>query len=145
MLTCATVYMGEDESSSSMIIKALREGLGRVIIFVDFLTRPGKIVRSESEQASVVERASGLSLYQFYACPFCVRTRRAIHRLNVPIHFRDAQNSQLYRHELLNEGGQIKVPCLRIEENGKTTWMYESTDIIVYLNTCFDATDCSVA
>lgn len=26
------------------------------------------------------------------------------------------------------------VPCLRIEENGNVKWLYESNDIICYLN-----------
>ena len=30
-------------------------------------------------------------------------------------------------------GGKVKVPCLRIEEAGGTRWMYESNDIIAYL------------
>ena len=33
-------------------------------------------------------------------------------------------------------GGKIKVPCLRVnDEQGKSTWMYESSDIIEYLQT----------
>jgi glutathione S-transferase len=31
------------------------------------------------------------------------------------------------------------VPCLRIEENGQTTWMYESKVIIDYLDKRFAA------
>ena len=31
-------------------------------------------------------------------------------------------------------GGKLKVPCLRIENNkGEVNWMYESSDIITYL------------
>jgi glutaredoxin len=120
-----------------MILKLLREALGRIIVFISFITRPAKIVRSDAEQGAVNEAAKGLSLYQFYACPFCVRTRRAIHRLNVPIEYRDAQNNPVYRSELLKEGGEIKVPCLKIEEKGRTKWMYESGDIIQYLNERF--------
>lgn len=29
------------------------------------------------------------------------------------------------------------VPCLRIEEGGEVKWLYESTDIIQFLNTRF--------
>jgi len=35
-------------------------------------------------------------------------------------------------------GGKRKVPCLRIEEDGKTEWMYESNDIIAYLEQRFN-------
>jgi len=124
-----------------MLLRLIREGLGRIIVFINFVTRPAQIVRSDTEQDAVKEAAKGLSLYQFYACPFCVRTRRAIHRLNLPIEYRDAQNNASYRQELLKEGGEIKVPCLRIEEKGRTQWMYESGDIIQYLNERFGSKD----
>jgi glutaredoxin len=121
-----------------MILKALREGLGRLIVFIDFLTRPKKMLRTAEEQEAVNRQVSGLSLYQYYACPFCVRVRREIHRLNLPIELRDAQNNQQFRQELLAEGGEIQVPCLRIEEDGKSLWMYESKEIIQYLQETFD-------
>ena len=38
---------------------------------------------------------------------------------------------------LENQGGKIKVPCLRIEENNKVTWLYESSAIIEHLQTRF--------
>ena len=122
-----------------MLLKALREGLGRLIVFINFVTRPRPMQRSEEEQARVNEEASSLTLYQFYACPFCVRTRRAIHRLNLPIETRDAQNDPVDRQALKDGGGEIKVPCLRIEEAGETRWMYESMDIIAYLEDRFGA------
>ena len=120
-----------------MIVKAVREGLGRLIVFVDLLTRPKKMQRSPTEQKLVDEAARGLALYQFYACPFCVKTRRALHRLNVPVEYRDAQKDPQHRTALQEEGGKIKVPCLRIQESGSDTWMYESSDIIAYLNRRF--------
>ena len=41
---------------------------------------------------------------------------------------------QSSREELLAGGGTIKVPCLRITDDaGDTSWMYESSDIIAYL------------
>ena len=120
-----------------MIVKAIREGLGRLIIFIDFITRPAKMKRTDAEQQAVNEALSHMSLYQFYACPFCVKTRRALHRLNLPLALRDAKQGSPDRDELLNGGGQVKVPCLRIDEGEKTRWMYESNDIIAYLEDRF--------
>lgn len=122
-----------------MFIKALRVGLGQLIIIGDFLTRPGKKQRDPAAQAAVDAAASGLTLYQFHACPFCVKTRRALRRLNVPVALKDAKNNETDRQALLAGGGRVKVPCLRIEENGKTTWMYESKVIIDYLDQRFNA------
>ena len=74
-----------------MLVKLLREGLGRIIVFADWVTRPKQIERTAEDQATVEAKAKNLALYQFYACPFCVKTRRAIHRLNLPIEMRNAQ------------------------------------------------------
>lgn len=120
-----------------MLIKALRVGLGQLIVFIDFITRPRKHKRAPEAQAQVAQATAGMALYQFHACPFCVRTRRTMHRLNLPIALRDAKNDEQHRQTLLNEGGAIKVPCLRIEENGQTVWMYESKVIMQYLQDRF--------
>jgi len=120
-----------------MLMKALRVGLGQVVVVGDLLTRGPKRKRSTEAQAAVDQQAEGLSLYQFHACPFCVKTRRTLHTLNVPVALRDAKNDEAHRQTLLAEGGRIKVPCLRIEENGQTTWMYDSKVIIDYLQKRF--------
>ncbi|NAT45400.1 glutaredoxin [Pseudomonas syringae pv. actinidiae] len=123
----------------TVFMKALRVGLGQLVIGIDFLTRPSKKNSDPKAQAAVAEAARNLTLYQFDACPFCVKTRRTLHRLNVPVALRDAKNNEFDRQTLLNEGGKIKVPCLRIEEGGKTVWMYESKVIIDYLDQRFGA------
>ncbi|HDS1737208.1 MULTISPECIES: glutaredoxin [Pseudomonas] len=120
-----------------MIVKALRVGLGQLIVFGDWISRPAKQKRAPAAQAEVEQAAQGLALYQFHACPFCVKTRRNLHRLNVPVALRDAKNDPVHRQALLEGGGRVKVPCLRIEEQGQVTWMYESKAIIAYLDKRF--------
>ncbi|MCK4830483.1 glutathione S-transferase N-terminal domain-containing protein, partial [bacterium] len=61
-------------------------------------------------------------------------------RLSLNIETRDAQHNPTYRDELLKGGGEVKVPCLRIvDEKGKARWMYESDDIMEYLQDRFAA------
>jgi len=120
-----------------MIVKALRVGLGQLIVAGDALTRPRPQKRSPQGQATVNKEAAALALYQFHACPFCVKTRRAMHRLNVPVALHDAKADPQAREQLLAGGGKVKVPCLRIEEAGDTRWMYESSEIIAYLEKRF--------
>ncbi len=122
-----------------MIVKALRTGLGNLIIFLDFITRPRKMKRPAEQQSAVEQAAAGLTLYQFRACPFCVRTRRTLHKLNVPVALKDAKNNPRDRQALLEQGGRIKVPCLRIEDAGDVTWLYESKAIGAYLEDRFAA------
>ena len=35
---------------------------------------------------------------------------------------------------LLKGGGKTQVPCLRIDEGTSTQWLYESNDIIAYVD-----------
>ncbi len=116
-----------------MLVKVIRKGLGMIVIFISWLTNPKPIKRIEARQVQAQAKVKGLALYQLWACPFCVKVRRAIHRLNVDIEMRDI-NAANYRQELKSQGGRVMAPCLRIEENGKVKWLYESSDIIRYLD-----------
>lgn len=120
-----------------MFLKLLREGLGRLVILISFFIPLGNKQKRDEQQQACVDRATqSMSLYQFYACPFCIKVRRAIKRLNLKIEIRNAQQNP-GRAELKAGGGQIKVPCLRIDDAAETRWMYESDDIIAYLEKRF--------
>ena len=121
-------------------LRLLREGSGRVLILIDWLFKPSVVKRNDEEQAKVDQETKILKLYQFYACPFCVKTRRAIKRLNLKVETRDAQTAGKFRKELEISGGKIKVPCLKLEGAGEATWIYESNDIIKYLDERFSKT-----
>ena len=118
-------------------LRLLREGSGRILILIDWLFKPSVVKRSDEEQVKVDLETKTLKLYQFYACPFCVKTRRAIKRLNLKVETRDAQTAGQFRKELEISGGKIKVPCLKLESAGEATWIYESNDIIKYLDERF--------
>jgi len=117
-----------------MLVKLVRNALGSVVVFIDWVSRPKPIQRTPTEQIRVQSLFNGLSLYQFRACPFCVKTRRAIHALGVDIELCDINKEIKHREELEQGGGRVKVPCLRIEENNEVRWLYESSEIIEYLN-----------
>lgn len=118
------------------IVRAI---LGALILFFNWVFTPKSIKREASEQAHVDAQTSKLALYQYAACPFCVKVRRAMKRNALNIETRDAKRSEQFKEELVQGGGQLKVPCLRIEENnGDVRWMYESSDIINYLEGRFN-------
>jgi glutaredoxin len=119
------------------ILGAVRQFLGYIIVLIDLLTRGRKLKRSNENQNHVEAELSTMSLYQFYACPFCIKTRRALHKLNLPIQTRSASTGSPFRQELIDGGGKIQVPCLQIKKNGSTEWMYESSAIIEYLQQRF--------
>ena len=117
-------------------MKLIRFVIGRIILLLDYITRPSPIVRRQKDQDRVDEAVIGLSLYQFNACPFCVKVRRHMRRNSLRIELRDAKNSNKIRCELVREGGKLKVPCLRIEADmQEVRWLYSSNEICAFLDT----------
>jgi len=121
----------------SLIITFIRNLLGGIIAFIDIITRGRKYKRPLAAQRDVERQTQELSLYQFFACPFCIKTRRAMYKLNLPIATKSISKKSIYRQELLAGGGKIQAPCLRIDNNGETTWLYDSNEIKRYLHTRF--------
>lgn len=106
---------------------------------LDFLTRPSPVIRSREDQDSVDAAVTGLSLYQFKACPFCVKVRRHMRRRSIKIELKDAKTDLLIKEELIREGGKHKVPCLRIaEDNKEVQWLYSSDEICRFLDAKLD-------
>ena len=111
-------------------MKIIRWILGRIILFVEMLTTPKGVVRDEITQNKFDEITANYKIYQFKACPFCVKVRKAINKNSLNIEYLDAKNDKNHRADLESQGGKIKVPCLRI---GDDKWIYESDAIIEYL------------
>jgi glutaredoxin len=108
--------------------------LGRLILLIDALTAPRGVKRPPELQESLDRHTAQLALYQFKACPFCVKVRRFLRKHTLNIETRDAKGDAQHREALLAGGGRIKVPCLRIDdEQGGSRWLYESSEIIRYL------------
>jgi glutaredoxin len=120
-------------------VKVIRWILGRIILILDFLTSPTPVKRQVGVQKDIDSETASMSLYQFHACPFCVKVRRQLKRHALHIELRDAKNDGEFKAELVREGGRHKVPCLRIEKSDRSVeWLYESNDIMAYLNDRFD-------
>lgn len=116
----------------------IRRVLGAFILFFDWVFTPKSLVRDVDLQQEIDAQTDKLSLYQYAACPFCVKVRRAMKRNSLAIRTCDVNRSDTSREELLSGGGRLKVPCLKIEEeDGSVRWMYESSDIIDYLSSRF--------
>ena len=108
-----------------------------LVLLVDLLFRPGFLQHDEVKQRSIDKEASELILYEFEACPFCVKVRWALRRLGVTIQRRDARKDPSYRDKLLSGGGKVQVPCLYIASEGQERWLYESSKIIEFLEKKF--------
>ncbi|MEP5569390.1 MAG: glutaredoxin [Halioglobus sp.] len=121
-------------------MQIIRLILGKLILLFNWVFTPRSLKRDPAQQAEVDQQAASLTLYQYEACPFCVKVRRSMKRQALTIATRDVKRSESAKEELLAGGGDLKVPCLRIDqgEHGYQ-WMYESGEIIQYLENRFAA------
>lgn len=121
-----------------LFFRTLRIALIPFMLLWERLTTPKGIVRPPQEQQRVDAETRQMVLYQFKTCPFCIKVRREIRRLSLHIELRDAQHDEQNRAALLQGGGKLQVPCLKITDaQGNNQWMYESAAINAYLNQRF--------
>ena len=118
-------------------MQIIRWILGRIILLINFFTLPRGVKRSAEQQKKIDKKTQFLALYQYQACPFCVKVRRSLKRNSLTIETRDTKRNKQFQQELIQGGGKLKVPCLRIKEGEEIEWMYESSDIIQYLESRF--------
>jgi glutaredoxin len=119
--------------------RTLRLVLTPFMLLSEKLSTPESVNRSAEEQARVDEASKDLALYQFKACPFCIKVRKEIARLGLNIETRDAQHDPEHRAALEAGGGRVKVPCLKIRhEDGSEGWLYESGEIKAWLQERFE-------
>jgi glutaredoxin len=122
-----------------LFFRIIRRILTPFVLIMEILTKPQPIQRTATRQAELDKAASGLALYQYMACPFCVRVRQEFRRLGLNVPLRDVLREPQHRQALIQGGGLTKVPCLLIEqEDGSQRWMYESGDIIAWLRQHFE-------
>ena len=115
-------------------MRVIRWILGHMIIFLDFVFTPKSKLRDKNSQDLVNKITNSYKLYQYYACPFCVRVRRFFKRESINIRLIDAKNEFLKKN-LIQNGGMLKVPCLRVEtKKNQVKWIYESSEIINFIS-----------
>jgi glutathione S-transferase len=78
-----------------------------------------------------------LELYDFEACPYCRKVREALSELDLDYLCRPVAHGSPRRAELAKLGGKIQAPFLIDRNTG--TQLYESDDIIAYLNERYGA------
>jgi len=85
--------------------------------------------------------AQGIALYMTAGCPYCLKVSTILDKLTLRIRIVNPEKDQALRHKLTKQGGRYQVPCLHIDNRGEeSVWMYESRDIIRYLNRHFSRT-----
>lgn len=114
-------------------MKFIRIILGFFVRHIDRLTAPTPIEHEAQIQAQLDLKTETFTLYHLETCPFCVKVRREIRRLNLKVKFKEIAQDPVALQELLAGGKLDQAPCLRIEGPTGTQWMYESSVINEFL------------
>src|SRR2546422_9188642 len=78
-----------------------------------------------------------LELYDFEGCPYCRKVREVLSELDLDYLEHPVARGSPRRAELVKRGGKMQAPYLVDPNTG--TEMYESDDIIAYLNAAYAA------
>ncbi len=110
----------------------------RFIVTMSDKLRPVTAIEITQEQQKAINNVTDdLILYHYPACPFCVKVDRKMRALNMTMDKRDPR-IEPFKSELMTGGGEQQVPCLKIGKGDKALWMYESSEIIMYLEDKFE-------
>ena len=80
-----------------------------------------------------VRRLDGHTLYHFPGCAFCGRVEFALRDLNLDVRRANINLDGAERTRLRRGTGKTTVPALRIDSEGDTRWLCESSQIVRYL------------
>jgi len=105
--------------------------------FAATIVRLGRGVRPRvtAERRPDPERV--LELYDFEGCPYCRKVREVLCELDLDYLAHPVAHGSPRREELVRLGGKMQVPYLNDRNTG--TRLYESDDIIAYLNETYGA------
>jgi len=78
-----------------------------------------------------------LELYDFEGCPYCRKVREVLSELDLDYRVHPVAQGSARRAELVRRGGKMQAPYL-VDPNTATE-LYESDDIIRYLNATYGA------
>lgn len=81
----------------------------------------------------VVKKLEQLALYMRPSCPYCLKVQSFCDNQNLVVALKNIAEGE-HLEALMTGGGKRQVPCLKITtDDGVEFWMYESLDIINYL------------
>lgn len=110
---------------------------GKVYQWVERLI-PVRVQPRTKEEFDLLERESRrMHLYIAHSCKESIGVQRCCNRLGLRVVKKDVQRVNAYRNELLNGGGEPRVPCLRVENEKGTHWVYSSKAILEFLDKNF--------
>ena len=111
--------------------------LNDVTAYTATILRAGRGIYPAVTAATRPDPEQLLELYDFEACPYCRRVREVLCELDLDYIEHPVAKGSARRAQLKKIGGKVQAPFLIDPNSGRQ--MYESDDIITYLNETYGA------
>ncbi|MDO6682407.1 MULTISPECIES: glutaredoxin domain-containing protein [unclassified Oceanobacter] len=111
-----------------------RQLKGMAFDLVDRVVPVKPVVHAPDLQTVLDRESRRMHLYFSRNCPASIQVRRHCLRLGLRVVEKDVERVDAYRNELVNGGGIPRVPCLRIDGEQNSEWLYSPDAIHGYLN-----------
>jgi hypothetical protein len=118
-------------------MKITRQIQGMALHLADRLMPVKPVCRKPQEQNTLDRESRRMHLYMASHCPSSITIKRHCKRLGLRVVEKDVARVDAFLNELVHGGGQPRVPCLRIDGDKSSDWLYSQEDIIDYLKTRF--------
>ena len=107
---------------------------GYTLKLIDRLVPVKPMVHNQERQSQLDSESRRMHLYFSQNSAASIRVKRFCDRVGLHVVEKDVERVNSYCNELLKEGGQPNIPCLRLELNGRTHWLYGPNEIVQFLN-----------
>lgn len=112
---------------------------GICFMLADYWFKVKPVSRSTEEQCSLDRESRRIQLYFCNTCPMSIKVKRRCEQLGLRVVEKDVKRVNAYRNELIHGGGEVRVPCLRVEgrQEQEPRWLYDANNIMQYLDRRF--------
>lgn len=106
---------------------------GKTLDLVDRLVPVKPFERTHEEQVLLDRESRRMHLYYSRSCSSSITVKRFCERVGLHVVEKDVERVDAYRNELVNGGGESRVPCLCIHKKSGDIWVYSPEAIVDYL------------
>ncbi|WP_221796983.1 glutaredoxin family protein [Oceanobacter mangrovi] len=114
-----------------------RQLKGMALDWVDRVVPVRPVARAADQQSTLDRESRRMHLYFSRQCASSIQVRRHCERLGLRVVEKDVLRVDAYRNELVIGGGAPRVPCLRVDGDTGSQWLYSPQAILDYLDQRF--------
>lgn len=106
---------------------------GKTLSLVDRLVPVKPFERTQEVQVLLDRESRRMHLYFSPSCPSSITVKRYCEKVGLNVVEKNVERVDAFRNELVNGGGESRVPCLCVHKESGDVWVYSPDGIVQYL------------